>query len=225
MSARLFIIDIVLSYHKVSNSDFQGHFYKKINWRLINSFLWHFVIASILRWCLIFDGLVLHLFTKYYNYIWVRWFWAKNLLFFCISSCVFLPGKCYNPYFHNPDEYDYQDNGEQFFISDSKYTTSGSLLNDLRQGYENIILYKTFCLDRYIDNEVNLQYGNTGCGVFKRGVKINIFKGNYWMLRIGSMGKCQKYQNLTKIWLLKLIFNVKNYSNLSQFFFRWRISI
>lgn len=46
------------------------------------------------------------------------------------------------------DEYDYQDNGQQFFISDSTYTTTGLLLNDLRQ---NIILYKTFCLDRYIN--------------------------------------------------------------------------
>ena len=43
-------------------------------------------------------------------------------------------------------------------------------------------------------------YGNTGCRVFERGVqnwkvfciKINIPKGNYWILRIGVMGRCQK---------------------------------
>ena len=43
-------------------------------------------------------------------------------------------------------------------------------------------------------------YGNTGCRVFKRGVqnlkdfyiRINILKGNYWILRIGLMGRCQK---------------------------------
>ena len=39
------------------------------------------------------------------------------------------------------------------------------------------------------------------------------------------MGRCQKYQNLTKIWLSKSIFYVKNYPNLFQFFFHWRISI
>ena len=40
------------------------------------------------------------------------------------------------------------------------------------------------------------KYGNTGCGVFKRGVQnqkdfcieINIPKGNYWILRIGLTG-------------------------------------
>ena len=45
-----------------------------------------------------------------------------------------------------------------------------------------------------------LYHGNTGCRVFKRGVhnwedfclKINIPKGNYWILRIGVMGRCQK---------------------------------
>ena len=62
-------------------------------------------------------------------------------------------------------------------------------------------------------------YGNTGCGVFKRGVQI------YWILRIGLMGRCQKYQNLTKIWLSKSIFYVKNYPNPSQFLFHWRIWI
>ena len=39
-----------------------------------------------------------------------------------------------------------------------------------------------------------------GCGVFKRGVqnqkdfclRINILRGNYWILRIGLMGRCQK---------------------------------
>ena len=43
-------------------------------------------------------------------------------------------------------------------------------------------------------------YGNTGCGVFKWGVqnlkdfclRINILKGNHWILRIGLMGRCQK---------------------------------
>ena len=42
-------------------------------------------------------------------------------------------------------------------------------------------------------------YGNTGCWVYKQGVqnwkdfcpKINIPKGNYWILRIGVMGRCQ----------------------------------
>ena len=43
-------------------------------------------------------------------------------------------------------------------------------------------------------------FGSTGCWVFKRGVqnwnefclKINIPQKNYWILRIGTMGRCQK---------------------------------
>ena len=45
--------------------------------------------------------------------------------------------------------------------------------------------------------------GSTGCRVFKQGVqnwkdfclKISIPKGNYWILRIGVMGRCQKMPN------------------------------
>ena len=80
-------------------------------------------------------------------------------------------------------------------------------------------LYCTVCRD-----------GNMGYGVFKRGVqnfclRINIRKGNYWILRIGLMGRCQKVQNHPTSWLSKSIFYIKNYPNLSQFFFHWRISI
>ena len=47
---------------------------------------------------------------------------------------------------------------------------------------------------------VNLHYGSTGCWVFRRGIqnwkdvclKINIPKGNYWILRIDVTGRCQK---------------------------------
>ena len=45
-------------------------------------------------------------------------------------------------------------------------------------------------------------YGNMGYGVFKRGgtkldfcLRINIPKGNFRILRIGLMGRCQKVQN------------------------------
>ena len=46
-------------------------------------------------------------------------------------------------------------------------------------------------------------YGNTGCGVFKRGVqnlkgfclRINILKGNYWVLRIGLVGASEVFKN------------------------------
>ena len=54
-------------------------------------------------------------------------------------------------------------------------------------------------------------------------LRINMLKGNYWILRIGLMGRCQKHQNLTKIWLSKTIFYVKNYPNLSQFIFSFKI--
>ena len=52
-------------------------------------------------------------------------------------------------------------------------------------------------LSTYFETEC---YGNTGCGVFKQGIqnwkdfclKINITKGNDWILRIGVMASCQK---------------------------------
>ena len=67
-----------------------------------------------------------------------------------------------------------------------------------------------------------VKYGNTGCGVFKRGVqnskdfclRINILKESYWILRIGW-----EVSKSAKIWHSKSIFCVKNYPNLSQFFF------
>ena len=58
----------------------------------------------------------------------------------------------------------------------------------------------TSCCSSSDSFDINVQYGNTGCRVFKRGtqnwkdfcLKINIQKRNYWILRIGLMGKCQK---------------------------------
>ena len=63
---------------------------------------------------------------------------------------------------------------------------------------------QTFCFPFLV-----VQYGNTGCRVFKRGIqnwkdfclKINIPKENYWILRIGLMGRCQ---TRIAIWIWKL---------------------
>ena len=62
-------------------------------------------------------------------------------------------------------------------------------------------------------------YGNTGCQVFKQGVqnwkyfclKINIPKGNDWILRFGLMASWQKVPKFD-------FQSVKNHPNLSQFF-------
>ena len=48
-----------------------------------------------------------------------------------------------------------------------------------------------------------IDYGNTGCEVFKRGVqnskgfclRINILKGNYSILRIGLVGASEGFKN------------------------------
>ena len=56
-----------------------------------------------------------------------------------------------------------------------------------------------------------------GCGVFKRGVqnykdfclRINILKGNYWILRIGLMGKCQKLGIILEKNVILIFFNEK----------------
>ena len=61
-------------------------------------------------------------------------------------------------------------------------------------------LLKPLSLGRTVLYNFHAHYDNTGCRGFKRGVqnwkdcclKINIPKGNYWILRIGVMGRCQK---------------------------------
>ena len=62
-----------------------------------------------------------------------------------------------------------------------------------------------------------LHYGNTGCGVFRRGVqnqkdfclRINILKGNYWILRLGLMGFLSTLQKSEFVKLIILIFHEK----------------
>ena len=67
--------------------------------------------------------------------------------------------------------------------------------------YESIITVLNALLNvRNLDPPIHPDYSNTGCGDFKLGVKnqkdfclrINILKGNYWILRIGLVGRCQK---------------------------------
>ena len=75
--------------------------------------------------------------------------------------------------------------------------------------------------ERYLIPVQQQRYGNTGCGVFKRGYKIsnfswhriNVLKGNYWILRIGLMRRCQKVSIILEnkvIWKLMLSKNVNN---------------
>ena len=79
----------------------------------------------------------------------------------------------------------------------------------------------SFCLTCFIAG-----YVNTGCWVFKQGVqnckdfclKINIPKGNYWILRIGVMERCQ---NLT----FKVNFLHQKSSESFSILFHWRILI
>ena len=62
------------------------------------------------------------------------------------------------------------------------------------------LLYPIVNLSNFKKEIIHSGYGNTGCGVFNRRVqnwkdfclKINIFKGNYLILRIGLTGRCQK---------------------------------
>ena len=54
-------------------------------------------------------------------------------------------------------------------------------------------------------------------------LKVEMAGGKGWKCpascQIGLMGRCQKVSKSAKIWLSKSIFYVKNYPNLSQFFF------
>ena len=61
-----------------------------------------------------------------------------------------------------------------------------------------------------------LHYGNTGCGVFKRGVGWGWYQRKLLNFENWVNGEVSKS---TKIWLSKSIFYVKTHRNLSQFFF------
>ena len=63
------------------------------------------------------------------------------------------------------------------------------------------------------------KYGNMGCWVFKGRIqnwkdfciKINILKGNYWILRIGQMGSLSSLQKSEFLKLIILIFHEKKW--------------
>ena len=65
------------------------------------------------------------------------------------------------------------------------------------------------------------KYGSTGCGGFKGGVqnwkgfciRINMPKGNYWILRIGLVGSLSSLQKSELLKLIISIFNVKKLNN------------
>ena len=66
-----------------------------------------------------------------------------------------------------------------------------------------------------------LHYGNRGCGIFKGGIqnwkgfciRINIPKGNFWILRIGLAGSLSSLQKSELLKLIILIFHVKKMNN------------
>ena len=68
-------------------------------------------------------------------------------------------------------------------------------------------------------------WANIGLVSNTKNIWANYEKGNFWILRIWLMGRCQNVQNHPTSRLSKSIFYIKNYPNLSQFFFHWRISI
>ena len=95
-----------------------------------------------------------------------------------------------------------------------------------------------------VNNMDYRHYGNTGCGVFKRGIqnskvfwlKINIPKGSYWILGIGVLGRCQKMPKLDfqsqfsmskiiRIIRIFLIFVSLKNTNLEALFCQWHFLI
>ena len=75
-----------------------------------------------------------------------------------------------------------------------------------------------------------LCYGNTGCGVFKRGIqnykdfclRIHIPQGNYWILSLGLTASCQK---VPKFDFQSQFFLCQKSSESFSIFFHWRIPI
>ena len=75
---------------------------------------------------------------------------------------------------------------------------------------------KNKCIDTFVTEEhINKHTGNTGCQVFKCGLqnwkdfclRINIHKGNYWILWIGVVMSCQKLGIILVIKLIEKWFN------------------
>ena len=97
--------------------------------------------------------------------------------------------------------------------------------------FHALVLGIIACILKLVANNYAGEYGNTGCGVFKWGViKLETFlpKNQHTQRKFlnfenwvnGEVSKVPKFdQNLTKIWLSKSIFDVKNYPNLADFFF------
>ena len=80
-------------------------------------------------------------------------------------------------------------------------------------------------------SKVSADYGNTGCGVFKRGVqnekdfclRINILKGNYWILSFGLMASCQKVPKFdfqSQFSMSKIIRIFLNFFFIEEYYFR-----
>ena len=72
--------------------------------------------------------------------------------------------------------------------------------SDFDQGWFWIRLNLHIALQCVVKQGISAHCGNTGCRVFKWGIqnwkyfclKINITKGNYWILTIGVVASCQK---------------------------------
>ena len=114
----------------------------------------------------------------------------------------------------------------QFRMVSASYVPPGSFVIDMRL-VQAIMIKFTF--------HVYNHYGSTGCQVFKLGVqnqkdfclRINIPKGNYCILRIGVIGRCQKVPkldlqsqfSLSKVIRIFLIFFfIEEYQFRSMFF-------
>ena len=80
-----------------------------------------------------------------------------------------------------------------------------------------------------IFHQEDTDYGNTGHRVFMQRVqnwkdvclKINISKGNYWTLRIGVIGRCQKVPKFD----FQIQFSTSKIIWIFLIFFHWRISV
>ena len=101
--------------------------------------------------------------------------------------------------------------------------------------YESIITVLNALLNvRNLDPPIHPDYSNTGCGDFRLGVKnqkdfclrLNVLKGNDWILRIRLMGRCQKVPkfdfqsqfSMSKIiWIFLNLLSYKNIKNIIFF--------
>ena len=100
-----------------------------------------------------------------------------------------------------------QDRSENFNLQNEDCNIISSTMDQIFDLGENLGLFSSSQnLSLWVLISTGPDYGNTGCRVFKGGIqnykdscqKINIPKGNYWILKVGIEASCKNWASFYK---------------------------